>query len=142
MLNFLDIRVKSVNKEVRRKSMVDNGASGSHLNGNFSEDDDESISEQSSIASDTRLASETSLLTTFSRPASRLSGRRQYSRKPSESEESVDVESKSARGGKRKPKNEKRKRGRKKKEDESSEEEMIIRKTVNHSYFLVDLIKF
>ena len=54
MLNFLDIRVKSVNKEVRRKSMVDNGASGSHLNGNFSEDDDESISEQSSIASDTR----------------------------------------------------------------------------------------
>ena len=53
-INSLEIRVKSVNKEVRRKSMVDNGASGSHLNGNFSEDDDESISEQSSIASDTR----------------------------------------------------------------------------------------
>lgn len=64
------------------------------------------------------------------RPASRLSGRRQYSRKPSESEESVEVESKS-RGPKRKPKNEKRKRGRKKKEEESSEEEQIIRKTVS-----------
>ncbi|CAG5112147.1 Oidioi.mRNA.OKI2018_I69.chr2.g6393.t1.cds [Oikopleura dioica] len=103
-------------EEVRRKSMVDsNGASGSHVNGNLSEDDDESISEQSSIASDTR-------------PASRLSGRRQYSRKPSESEESVEVESKS-RGPKRKPKNEKRKRGRKKKEEESSEEEQIVRKT-------------
>lgn len=52
----MNLRVKSVNKEVRRKSMVDsNGASGSHVNGNLSEDDDESISEQSSIASDTRL---------------------------------------------------------------------------------------
>ena len=68
------------------------------------------------------------------RPASRLSGRRQYSRKPSESEESVEVESKS-RGPKRKPKNEKRKRGRKKKEEESSEEEQIVRKTV--SYYLL-----